>query len=136
MARKEEWRNKDEKLYSSLYEALVAGIYLDGGLSPARKFITSTIIADYERKKKKNLQTSAKTDYKNKFQEFVQKNKLGSISYQTLSKKGPDHAPEFRVAAMLNGSKIAEGVGPSKKFAESVAAERALKKISKDGKAK
>ena len=54
--------------------------------------------------------------------------------YQTLSKKGPDHSPEFRVAALLNGTRIAEAKGGSKKQAEAKAAESALKKIIKGGK--
>ena len=127
-------KNKDEKLYSSIYEAIVAGIYLDGGLQPVRKFIKETIIADFEKKKAVVKQTRVTADSKSKFQEYVQKNKLGSITYQTLSKKGPDHSPEFRVAALLNGTRIAEAKGGSKKQAEAKAAESALKKIIKGGK--
>lgn len=122
--------NQDEKLYSSIYEALVAGIYLDGGIRPATKFIKNTIIADYELKKKQEQKSKKiKTDEKNLFQEYVQKYKLGSITYQMLWKKGPDHMPEFRVAALLNGTRIAEGTGKSKKFAEADAARIALQKI-------
>ena len=127
-------KNKDEKLYSSIYEAIVAGIYLDGGLVPVKKFIKNTIIADFERKNTAIRKTRVSGDSKSKFQEYVQKNKLGSIAYQTLSKKGPDHSPEFRVAALLNGSRIAEAIGGSKKQAEAKAAESALKKIIKGGK--
>ena len=126
--------NLDDKLFSSVYEAVVAGIYLDGGIAPVKRFIKNTLILDYEKrealekKKRKNG-----CDAKNEFQEYVQKNKLGSISYQTLWKKGPDHSPEFRVAALLNGARIAEGTGQSKKLAEAKAAENALKKIKKQG---
>ncbi len=124
----------DDKLYSSVYEAVVAGIYLDGGIAPVKRFIKRTLIADYEKreaeeKKNKNNGCEAKTA----FQEFVQKNKLGSITYLLLWKKGPDHSPEFRVAAMLNGARIAEGKGPSKKVAEANAAKSALQKIKKQG---
>lgn len=124
---------KDEKLYSSIYEAVVGGMYLDGGLAPVRKFIKETIISDFEKSQKTKVKNSSGEE-KNKFQEFVQKNKLGSIRYETLSKNGPDHSPEFRVAALLNGVPIAEGKGPSKKVAEGIAAQKALKKISKGGK--
>ena len=62
-------------------------------------------------------------------QEHIQKYKLGSISYETLSKKGPDNLPEFRVAVLLNGARIAEGKGGSKKQAEASAAEKALASI-------
>lgn len=127
--------NNDEKLFSSIYEALVAGIYIDGGLAPAKKFILNTIIADFERQKerKKQVLEKPKNDAKTRFQEYVQKYKLGSIAYETLWKKGPDHKPEFRVVATLNGTRIAEGSASSIKSAQAKAAESALKKIIKQG---
>lgn len=127
--------SKDEKLFSSIYEALVAGIYLDGGLTPAKKFIKRTIIADYE-EIYKNLRTKSgktKVDEKSLFQEYVQKYRLGTISYETLWKKGPDHKPEFCVAALLNLNKIAEGEGKSKKEAQAQAAKKALEIIKQQG---
>jgi len=126
---------QDEKLFSSIYEALVAGIYIDGGLKPAKKFIEQTLIADFvkqEEQLKKNA-SKIKNDSKNLFQEYVQKNRIGSISYETLWKKGPDHMPQFRVAVLLNGIRVAEGEGGSKKIAESNAAKLALQRIKKQG---
>lgn len=129
----EKFVNQDEKLFSSIYEALVAGIYTDGGMTAAKKFILNTLIADYEKKEASKQKVKNKYEGKNEFQEYVQKNKLGSIGYETLWKKGPDHSPEFRVAALLNGTRVAEGTGQSKKAAEAKAAEIALKKIKKQG---
>lgn len=127
----------DEKMFSSLYEAVVAGIYIDGGIVPAKKFIKNTIILDFEKEQKKaqtkGQKKSQDKDGKSAFQEYVQKLKLGSISYETLSKKGPDHLPEFRVAALLNGKRLAEGKGASKRLAEMQAAEKALDKLKKQG---
>lgn len=127
--------NQDEKLFSSIYEAVVAGIYIDGGIKAAKNFINDTLIADYvshvNRQQKKAAEKT--NDAKNRFQEYVQKHKLGSVSYETLWKKGPDHMPEFRVAALLNGTRVAEGEGQSKKAAEANAAKSALKKINKQG---
>lgn len=127
----EKTSNQDEKLFSSIYEALVAGIYLDGGIIEAKNFIKRTIIADYEKKELAQNKQKVSNDAKNRFQEYVQKYKLGSISYQTLGQIGPDHSPEFRVAVSLDGMRIAEGKGGSKKSAEAVAAEIALNRISK-----
>jgi len=126
----------DEKMYSSLYEAIVAGIYLDGGMTSAKKFITDTIISDYisEVRLKKSKKPTEK-DGKSLLQEYVQGKKLGSISYETLSKKGPDHMPDFRAAVLLNGARLAEGDGSSKKAAETQAATRALEKLT-NGKTK
>lgn len=59
----------------------------------------------------------------------MQKRKTGTVSYETLSKKGPDHKPEFRVAVLLNGARLAESRGNSKKIAENLAAEKALVKL-------
>lgn len=129
----EKFFNLDEKLFSSIYEAVVAGIYIDGGISPAKKFVERTLIADYEVNQSKIKINKPKCDKKSEFQEYVQKNRLGSITYETLWKKGPDHSPEFRVAALLNGTRIAEGKGSSKKQAQAKAAESALKKIIKTG---
>ena len=123
--------NQDEKLFSSIYETIVAGIYLDGGLAPAKKFIIKTIINDFENARKKQKSANDKVDYKSQLQEFVQKHQIGSITYETLWKKGPDHNPEFKVAVLLNGSRIAEGKGTSKKNAQSRSAQLALNKIKK-----
>ena len=127
--------HSDEKLFSSVYEALVAGIYIDGGLSAAKKFVQNTIIKDFDFKERAERRT-LNCESKNEFQEYVQKRKLGSVSYQTLGKTGPDHKPEFRVAALLNGAIIAEGKGSTKRLAESDAAKSAVNKLKKDGKRK
>ena len=121
----------EEKLYSSLYEAVVAGIYIDGGITKAKDFVKRTLIAEYKKQvgktKKKEL------DNKTKLQEYVQKKKIGSISYETLSKTGPDHNPEFKVALLLNGTVVAEGKGKSIKTAEQKVAGEGLKILIKDG---
>ena len=126
--------SKEEKLYSSLYEALAAGIYLDGGMTAVKKFVKNTIIKNYEEKRsaaeiKKRKEKGAKM----LLQEHVQGVKLGSIAYELLGRTGPDHKPEFRSAVLLNGERLAEGKGKSKKAAETAAAESALKKLKRQG---
>jgi hypothetical protein len=59
-----------------------------------------------------------------------------SISYEDLYKKGPDNRPEFRVAVTLNGSRLAEGVGGSKKQAQAKAAKKALESLIQRSKSK
>lgn len=120
--------NADDKMYSSLYEALCAGIYKDGGLEQAKKFVFKTIIKDFEKLRRLKEDKSEQVKQgKTLLQEYIQQNKVGSILYQTLSKTGPDHQPEFRVALLINGKVISEGKGKSKKQAETIAAEKALK---------
>lgn len=129
----EKTASQDQKLFSSIYEALVAGIYIDGGMTSAKNFINRTLILQSDKKVKEEKRT-ANNDYKSRFQEYVQKYKLGSISYETLKRSGPDHSPMFRVAALLNGQRLAEGEGRSKKSAEMSAAQKALEKIDKTNK--
>lgn len=117
------------KLYASLYESLVAGIYLDGGIVSVKKFIKNTICKDYKNLEDKKIKEKSNSEWKNALQEYVQKRKIGSISYETLSKTGPDHLPEFRVALIFNGSRLAEGKGASKKLAEMQAAKKGLQKL-------
>lgn len=118
----------DEKLFSSVYEALVAGIYLDGGMTAAKQFVKETIIKDFDFREK-TARRARSCESKNEFQEYVQKRKLGSVSYETLAKTGPDHLPEFRVAALLNNAPVAEGKGATKRLAEAEAASLALKRL-------
>ncbi len=120
---------KDEKLYSDVFEAIVAGIYLDGGIEQAKDFIYRTIIADYENNLSVNIKANKGAQAKSLFQEHVQKNKLGEISYKLIERSGMEHCPQFTVALLLNGKVIAEGKGVNKKLAEASAAEFALNKL-------
>ena len=127
----------EDKLISSLYEALCAGIYLDGGIKSVKKFIKKTIISDFEKESKRIEKQKISDDSKSALQEYVQKRKLGTVSYQTLTWSGPAHMPEFRVASLLNGARLAEGKGKSKKEAEKVSARKALELLKKqEGKSK
>ncbi len=121
----------DEKLFSSVYEAIVAGIYYDGGLEKAKKFVLDTIIADFNKKTEYDRKEKISGESKSRLQEYVQKRKIGSISYETLSVLGPAHMPEFKMAVLLNGKKLAEGKASSKKEAEAKAAEKAYKLLKK-----
>ncbi|MBE5757015.1 MAG: ribonuclease III [Clostridiales bacterium] len=121
--------NYEDKMYSSLYESLVAGIYIDGGVLNAKKFIINTLIKN--KKVSKKVKTEKVQDFKSKFQELVQKKKLGTIRYEDVKKTGPDHAPTFEVALYLNDQKISSGKGQSKKQAEMKSAEKALQYYKK-----
>ena len=105
-------------------------------MAAAKAFVKNTLLKDFELKERTEKKAGS-CESKNQFQEYVQKRKLGSIAYETLSKTGPDHLPEFKVAAILNGTVIAEGKGSTKRLAEADAATSALKKLfdrSKDRK--
>lgn len=122
--------NNDEKLFSSVYEALVAGIYFDGGMAQVKRFIRRTIIKDFE-ENQRSVKTGSVSDVKNKLQEYVQGKKLGVLKYETIAQTGPDHCPEFHVAVTLNGVELARAKGTSKKNASTAVAEKAIKLLLK-----
>lgn len=112
----------------NVYEAIIAAIYLDSGLTECKTFIQKTLLIN----EKNSLKTK---NYIAELQEYAQANKLGTPVYETVSQIGPSHEPSFKMAVVINGEQIALGVGGSKKIANRQAAKLALKKLRK-GKAK
>ncbi len=114
--------NKRPSILSDAFEAVLAAIYLDGGIEPARRLVLRFVREDLSDETK-----IAFKDYKTMFQEVVQKNPEEHISYVVTDEKGPDHDKEFTVEIRLNSNVIATGKGRSKKAAEQAAACEALK---------
>lgn len=110
-------------LLADAYEALIAAIYLDGGIEDARSFILrelSPMLADVKR-------TGVfGGDYKSALQELLQSKKRPPPEYQLVSTIGPDHQKQFEVAVVVSGEPLAKAIGPSKKDAEQEAARVAL----------
>ena len=115
-----------DNLKVNLFEAVVAGIYLDGGLEEARKFIMKNLVLIV-----KDINSIAQSDYKSQINEYCAKQKLGTVKYKLKSKQGSDHDPVFEVLATLKDEVLSSGSGKSKKIAEQKAAETALKKLKK-----
>jgi ribonuclease-3 len=109
-------------LLADAYEAVIAAIYLDGGMTAARDFIYRHIITHARRDE---LMLSDK-NYKSMLLEFVQSKKLSSPRYVTMKEEGPNHARLFSVDVMVNGLRHGTGAGRSKKEAEQNAAREAL----------
>lgn len=118
--------HRDEKLFSSVYEALVAGIYLDGGLGAAKNFVTETVLSEMQSAAESGKRGVPEKDYKTALQEYALKSGAGAVGYKILSKTGAEHAPEFTAAVIVRGNTLATGKGRSKKQAESLAAKDAL----------
>ncbi len=97
-------------------EAVIAALYLDGGLTAARAFI-----AAHWRDRLRGL-SSAPTDAKTRAQEWAQARGLAPPAYRLIEKTGPDHAPDFTVEAALETGETATGRAGSKKLAEQEAA--------------
>lgn len=104
------------------FEALIAAIYLDGGIENAREFIMRFIVDEINRMKPQST-----TDYKTKLQEIVQAAGEDHIEYCIVGESGPDHDKRFTVEVHLNSNVVGKGTGHSKKEAEQRAAREALK---------
>ncbi|MCC8191524.1 MAG: ribonuclease III [Ruminococcus sp.] len=107
-------------ILADAFEAVIAAIYLDGGMEAAKKHVLRFIPKDLD---PKHYQI---TDYKTVLQEIIQRNPEETVEYVLTDEKGPDHDKEFTVAVMLNSNVIGEGKGKSKKSAEQMAAKQAL----------
>ena len=104
---------------SDAFEALIAALYLDGGMDVARKFILPFITEG----------KTAEDDYKTRLQEVVQQDPSAVLKYEVTGETGPDHNKQFTVCVWRNGELLAEGKGRSKKAAEQHAAKVALEKL-------
>jgi ribonuclease III len=116
-------RNKDS-LLANLFEAVIAAIYLDGGIDRVRELITSTFQEDVEAISSDDLLFH---DYKTALQEAAQADGLPLPDYSVVGELGPDHEKRFVVEVRLANSIIARGEGSSKKIAQQQAAREALR---------
>lgn len=112
-----------DSILADAFEAVLAAIYIDGGMKAAKKHIYNTVLRDLEHH---NDEDSFK-DYKTLLQEIIQRNPEEIISYNMVDEQGPDHDKLFTVAVYLNSNIIGQGSGKSKKQAEQMAAKQALK---------
>ena len=106
-------------------EAVIATMYIDGGLEPAEKFIINNLTAE--------IQIAAhhvgEKDYKTVLQEKLQIHGDVKIEYILINETGPDHDKKFEVEVRCNGKKLANGIGKSKKLAQMDAAKKAIELI-------
>ena len=112
---------KRPSIVSDAFEALIAAIYLDGGMEPARKHILRFVVPEIENHKNHSFK-----DYKTALQEIIQKNPGEKLEYKLVGSSGPDHNKHFKVEVCLNSNVIGRGGGKSKKEAEQQAAREAL----------
>jgi ribonuclease III len=106
-------------------ESVLAAVYLDGGISAARKLIQHFILDHISRVH------DASKDHKTALQEIVQRKSGQVLTYELVGENGPDHAKTFRMQVLLNGKPIGEGEGHSKKEAEQAAAAAAIRAMGK-----
>lgn len=110
-----------DSILADFFEALFGAIYLDGGLEAARQFLFynfSTEIAEILKQPLRN--------WKALLQDYCQKTHQTTPLYKVLQEMGPDHSKKFRISVHIQGEKVGEGMGSSKKEAQQAAAGDAL----------
>lgn len=121
-------RKLPNSLLANVFEAVVAAIYLDGGIDAAKEFIVKNLYHQVLAVDKKEHSLN----YKSILQQYVQKTENRTPSYRVLEESGPDHAKEFIVQAVVAGKKLGVGEGPNKKDAEQEAARVSLEILEID----
>ena len=114
--------NKRPAILADSVEAVIAAIFIDGGLEEAKRFIIKNLDKEIDIATK----NVGKKDYKTVLQEELQKNGDVKIEYTIIKETGPDHDKRFEAEVSLNGKVLATGKGKSKKEAEMQAAKKAM----------
>ena len=117
---------RKQALLADGYEALIAAIYLDGGIEPARAFIMREFSPQLDEVHRHGVSAQ---DYKSTLQEWLQSRDLPLPEYRLAGSLGPDHRKLFEIDVMVRGERVASGSGPSKKEAEQDAARATLDKL-------
>jgi ribonuclease-3 len=113
-------------LLADAFEAVVAAIYLDGGLNPARELLSGTVF-------QRALETGeniSESDRKSALQEFLQGRGDQPAEYKLAGESGPDHQKTFRVEVWVKGERMASAEGSTKKEAEQKAERSTLEKLA------
>ena len=122
-------------LLADALEAVIAALYLDGGLPAASAFVEREIVSPALPQLRQALaQGGAIGDYKSALQERLQASGVGQPRYVLTDESGPDHKRLFRVAVQIqaadgSSTALAESEGPTKKRAQQEAARLALLRL-------
>ncbi|MDR2655790.1 MAG: ribonuclease III [Oscillospiraceae bacterium] len=118
---------KRPSIRSDAFEAVLASLYIDGGMEKARAFVMRFIRPETE-----NIENAPFKDYKTQLQEISQQTKEEILSYVMTGESGPDHDKRFFFEVRLNSNVIGSGEGRSKKEAEQFAAKEALRLLGQN----
>lgn len=134
LGRGEELSKGREKasLLADALEAVIAAIYLDGGLEASRNF-TLEVLEEELRQIESQQAKPGGDDYKTRLQEWCQRRYDCLPRYVTVRESGPDHHKMFEVEVQVNGKVVGTGHGHSKKEAEQLAAQQALEQAHEEG---
>lgn len=116
---------KKQSILAGAFEALLGGVYQDGGYDPARRIIERYFAADIIERR------LGQQDYKTRLQEISQLLFRAPPVYRLVSESGPDHAKYFVTEISVGGNVLGIGEGKSKKQSEQKAARQALNELQK-----
>ncbi len=117
-------------LLSNAFEAVMGAIYLEAGLDVVSKIAIDLIESNHDEISLDSLFR----DFKTTLQELTQARFGITPEYKVLSSSGPDHLKEFEMGVFIEGKEYARAVGKSKKIAQQIAAEEAVKMLKKEQK--
>jgi len=120
---------KKDSLLANLYEAVVAALYIDGGVDPVARFVREQFTPELEAIADDALLFQ---DYKTSLQELAQGKGLALPEYSVIKELGPDHDKRFVIEVKVSNRVIARGEGSSKKEAQQQAAKEALRQTGLD----
>jgi ribonuclease-3 len=116
---------KKKSILAGAFEAVIAAIYLDGGIDEARRFLMEHFNHFIRRIDTDDIVIN---NYKSALQEHLQRDDSNAPVYKTVTTRGPDHQKRFEVEVSFRDKRLAKAKGSSKKDAEQKAAERAFRK--------
>jgi ribonuclease III len=116
---------KKSSLWADAYEAVIAALYLDGGLEAAYRFVRDQFAGDVAA-----APAPGSVDHKSALQERLQARGEPVPEYVVVAEDGPSHRREFRVECRVSGRAVSQAVGASKKAAQQEAARLALETLS------
>jgi ribonuclease III len=117
-----------QTLLADAFEAVIAAIYLDGGLGAAREVLRKIL---FEQALEERGERIADSDRKSALQELLQGQGKPPAEYRLAGESGPDHQKVFQIEVWIDGEYMATGEGSTKKEAEQRAARRALEQLER-----
>lgn len=115
-------------ILSDSVEALIAALYIDGGIEVAQQFI----IPFMDKKLEESVSNGNYFDFKTSLQELMQRNGNVSIIYDLIKEDGPPHDRIFTTSVTVDGKDMGIGIGKSKKASQQDAAKKALEDLQDD----
>lgn len=120
---------RKQAILADCYEALIAAVYLDGGIDAARAFIARQFGPLITEARATGSEAAFTEDWKSELQEVLQSDGRGLPEYVPAGEDGPAHRRVFIVEVRVKGEAIGRGEGRSKKVAEQQAAQNALRAL-------